>query len=80
MLKWIVRLCRGRIRAGRQVLLGNPWQSEAWRTKELEPLQTVVSPAGSPFELARGDQCVCGASDVDSGFPYQKATAFGATS
>ena len=78
MLKWVAETAGKRIVRGRIVLLENGCKSEALRLPCFQKVIDMTDSVGSEtFQWTRGDQCMLGQKDVDSGLPFHASTVWG---
>ena len=81
MLGWIAETAEKRASKGRLVLLENGWFCDSLNTTPFERLYEIKdSTTGEQFEFVRGDQCMLGKCDWESGMPIMAPTAWGTTS
>ena len=75
--KWMCKIIRKRISAGRQVILEQPWKSAMWDSLAFQRLiqeQPKDALTGEPLEVVCTDQCRFGLYDRTNGLPHQKRT------
>ena len=81
MLKWVAGHARSRTAAGKLTLLENGWRSAALNLESFASLIDFPDGViGDSSQWTRGDRCMLGQKDADSGEPIQASTAWGTNS
>ncbi len=80
IIRWVKSVVIRQRNKGGVSLLENPWQSEAWNTRELQSLEEDTMRSETPYQVIRVDLCTMGLRDCDSGLPHMKPTGVGTDS
>ena len=80
-LRWVADTAATCIGRGRIVLLENGWKSEALTLPCFQKfIDTPDAVTNGTFQWTRGDQCMLGQKDTETGFTFNASTAWGTNS